>query len=107
MKYLEIFSHQAVAVHVEGDGVYQVVDGSHHVLAVLTGGTVDDGQAAADEIILNIHHHQGTAGPGHFLDPLGPAEHELLLAHLPAPADIEDLEQLLQLRRLQPGFVNI
>ena len=107
MKYFEIFPHQAVAVHVEGDGVNQVVDGSHHVLALLLGGAVDDGQAAADEIILNVHHHQGTAGPGHFLDPLGPAEHELLLAHRPAPADIEDSDQFLQLRRLQSGVVNI
>ena len=94
-------------MHVEGDGVYQVVDGLHHLLAALPGGAVDDGQAAADEIILNIHHHQGTAGSGHFLDPLGPAEHELLLAHRPAPADIEDSDQFLQLRRLQSGVVNI
>ena len=94
-------------MHVEGDGVDEVVDGTHHVLPVLAGWTVDDGQAAADEIILNVHHHQGTAGPGHFLDPLGPAEHELLLTHLPAAAYIEDLDEFLQLRRLQPEVVNI
>ena len=96
---------QAVAVHGEGDGVQQCVDGRDNFLAILSSRAVLDGQAPADEIILNIHHHQGTAGSGHFLDPLGPAEHELLLAHLPAPAHIEDLEQLLQLRRLQPGVV--
>ena len=47
-----MISHQAVAVHVEGDGVYQVVDGLHHLLAALPGGAVDDGQAAADESFL-------------------------------------------------------
>ena len=41
---------QAVAVHVEGDGVYQVVDGLHHLLAALPGGAVDDGQTAAEVI---------------------------------------------------------
>ena len=50
MKYFEIFPHQAVAVHVEGDGVYQVVDGLHHLLAALPGGAVDDGQTAAEVI---------------------------------------------------------
>ena len=103
----EIFPHQAVAVHVEGDGVYEVVDGPHHVLPVLARRAVLDGQAAGYEVILDINHHQGSAGPGHFLDPLRPAEHELLLAQLPAPADIEDLEQFLQLRRLQSGVGNI
>ena len=46
----KMISHQAVAVHVEGDGVYQVVDGLHHLLAALPGGAVDDGQTAAEVI---------------------------------------------------------
>ena len=36
-----------------------------HVLPVLAGGTVDDGEAARDEVILDIHHHQRRARPRH------------------------------------------
>ena len=55
----EIFPHQAVAVHVEGDGVYEVVDGPHHVLPVLARRAVLDGQAAGYEVILDINDHKG------------------------------------------------
>ena len=94
-------------MHGEGDGVQEGVDRRNNLLTVLACRTVLDSETPGYEIILNINHHQGTSRPGHFLDPLRPAEHELLLAHLPAPAHIEDLEQFLQLRRLQSGVVNI
>ena len=50
---------QAVAVHGEGDGVQQPVDGRHHLLSVLPSRTVLDGQAAADEVVLNVHDDKG------------------------------------------------
>ena len=52
---LKIFA--PVVALVEGDGVQQQVDGRHHVLAVLPGGAVHDGQAAADEVVLHVHDH--------------------------------------------------
>lgn len=45
---------EAVAVHVKGHSVDEPVDGGHHVLPVLPGGAVDDGETATDEIILNV-----------------------------------------------------
>ena len=45
---------EAVAVHVEGHSVDQPVDGGHHVLPVLPGRAVDDGETATDEIILDV-----------------------------------------------------
>ena len=50
---------QAVAVQVEGDGIDHVVDGRHHLLSVLPSRTVLDGQAAADEVVLNVHDDKG------------------------------------------------
>ena len=64
---------QAVAVQVEGHGVYQPVDGLHHLtvhrdgctssphwalahlLAVLLRGAVGDGEGAGDEVVLHVH----------------------------------------------------
>ena len=51
---------QAVAVQVEGDGVQHPVDGSHHVLAILTCRALGDGEAARDEVILHVHDNDGT-----------------------------------------------
>ena len=46
-------------MHGEGDGVQQGVDGLHHVLPVLPGRAVLDGQAAGYEVILDINDHKG------------------------------------------------
>ena len=54
-----VITHQAVAVHGEGDGVEESVDGGHHVLPVLTCRAVLDGQASGYEIILNVNDHKG------------------------------------------------
>ena len=50
----------AVAVEGEGDGVQHPVDRTHHVLAVLTRGAVGDGQAARDEVILDVYNYYRT-----------------------------------------------
>ena len=49
---------QAVAVHGEGHGVQQGVDGRHHLFTILTSWTVLNCQAARDKVILNINNNQ-------------------------------------------------
>ena len=46
----------AVAVQGEGDGVQHPVDGTNHGLAILPSGAVRYGEAARDEVILDINH---------------------------------------------------
>ena len=50
---------KTVAMHVKGNSVKKSVDGLHHVLTILLGLTVDDGQGARDEVILHVHDHKG------------------------------------------------
>ena len=52
----------AVAMQVEGDSVQHPVDRSNHILAILTRGAVGDGEAARDEIILDINNDDCAAG---------------------------------------------
>ena len=85
---------QAVAVHVEGDGVDQSVDGGNNLLAILPGGAVDDCQAARYEVVLDIHDDQGGSRADDLLDPTIPAEHKLLLAHTAVSGHVEDHEQI-------------
>ena len=77
---------QAVAVHVEGDGVKQVVDWSNnlqfmfyvlslhvavacgmsppssYILSILLCRTVDDSEAATNEVVLDINYYKGCLG---------------------------------------------
>ena len=85
---------QAVAVHVKGDGVDQSVDGSHHLLSLLARRAVDDGQAAGDEVVLDIDDDEGSPGTDDLLDPTIPAEDELLLAHAAVSRHVEDHEEI-------------
>ena len=90
-----------------------------HILSILTRWTVGDGEAAADEVILHIHHYEGCAGPGHLhhhlkvddhegaltclLYPLIPAKHKLLLTEATRPTHVEDAQQVFHLASLHPG----
>ena len=92
-----------------------------HILSILTRWTVGDGEAAADEVILHVHHYEGCAGPGHLhhhlhhdhhaishtclLDPLIPAEDKLLLTEKSSSAHVEDTQQVLNLAALHPGEI--
>ena len=108
---------QAVAVHGEGDGVQQCVDGRHHFLSILASRAVLDGQAPADEIILNIHNHEGRLRL-HYLqfkldhcldvshqmnlgDPAVPAVDELLHTHTAVAGGVEDHEEVGDLLAVQ------
>ena len=71
-----------------------------YILSVLASGTVDDGQTAGDEIILDIHHHLGGAGASHLLDPLRPAEDKLILEITKSRFDIEHYHVPLHLAQL-------
>ena len=75
-------------------------DGCTYIFTILPCRTVDDGEAPGDEVILHVHHHQRWARPRHLLDPLGPAEHELLLGQAATGADVEDVQQLIHLTGL-------
>ena len=40
------------------NSVQKIVDRFHNIFTILLGKTVDDGETATDEVILNIDNHQ-------------------------------------------------
>ena len=74
-----------------------LIYGGHHVLAVLACGAVLDGEAAGDEIVLDVHHHDGGLGLDDLGYPAVPAVDELLHAHGPVPGGVEDHEEVADL----------
>ena len=58
------------------------------------GWTVDDGEAATDEVILDIDNDQGGLGLDYSLDPVLVTVIELLDAHAAVSAGVEDVEHV-------------
>ena len=64
---------------------------------VLARGAVLDGEAAGDEVVLDVHYHDCGLGLDDLGDPAVPAVDELLHAHGPVPGRIEDHEEVTDL----------
>ena len=64
---------------------------------VLARGAVLDGEAAGDEVVLDVHHHDGGLGLDDLGDPAVPAVNKLLHAHGAVPGRVEDHEQVADL----------
>ena len=56
-------------------------DASTHLFPVLTGWAVGDGQAARDEVVLDVDDDDGGHGTHNLLNPVVPAVRELVLGH--------------------------
>ena len=90
-----------------------------HIFSILLGWAVDDGETAADEVILHIHDYKGwlwlhylqhhasyyTTWPAQacLSNPPIPEVDELLHTHAPVPGHVEDHEQVSHLLQVKPG----
>ena len=82
----------------------------HNVSAVLARGAVLDGQAAGDEVVLDVDHHDGGLGLDDLGDPAVPAVDKLLHAHGAIPGRVEDHEQvadLLAVKMIRLSWINL
>ena len=82
----------------------------HDVGAVLARGAVLDGQAAGDEVVLDVDHYDGGPRLDDLGDPAVPAVDKLLHAHGPVPGRVEDHEQvadLLAVKMIRLSWINL
>ena len=91
------------------NSVQKIVDRFHNIFTILLGRTVDDGETATDEVILNIDNHQSWPEPSQWwysnsdqwwpgldnlADPLLVALTELLETHAAITTRVEDVEHV-------------